>query len=209
MGAELKLGDYVGILEGTEKGFIVRIERNKAWIETKDGFEIIAPLNKLVKYKIEKDVRKSLPVFLSKLSPELKDNEEFPEQKKPLIPKVKDDSFKVDPSMIGEERKNHSKSKEQQILEVDLHIEELTNEYKHLTNREIVDIQIRHAKLIIDKARFNKINKVIFIHGKGKGTLRQELLHLLAGYTFLEYYDASFKKYGGGATEVRIFTSRA
>jgi dsDNA-specific endonuclease/ATPase MutS2 len=207
----LAIGDYVGILEGTEKGFIIKIEKNKAWIETKDGFEITAPLNKLVKYEVKK---KSVKLVASKSTTRKSTNidntqkEEFPLQKKPVIRKVKDHHFKINPALIGEDKKHTSKKQEENLWEIDLHIEELTDDYKHLTNGEIVDIQLRHARMSIEKARINKINKIVFIHGKGKGTLRQELLHLLMGYTFLEYYDASFKRYGGGATEVRIFTSK-
>ncbi len=114
----------------------------------------------------------------------------------------------MNPSFIGEEKKHVSKKMEQSVWEVDLHVEELTDNHRHLTNGEIVDLQLKHARAIIEKAKKNKINKVVFIHRKGKGTLRQELLNLLAGYTNLEWYDASFKRYGGGATEVRIFTSK-
>ncbi len=208
MAETISIGDFVGILEGTEKGYVIKIEKNKAWIETEDGFEITASLNKLVKYPAKKKKTSSSISSKATISKETK-KEPFPTEKKPVIKKVKDNDFKVSAHLIGEEKKHQSIKRSENIWEVDLHIEELTDHYKHLTNGEIVDIQLRHARTIIDKARKNKINKIVFIHGKGKGTLRQELLHLLIGYTFLEYYDASFKRYGGGATEVRIFTSKA
>ena len=203
--ATIEIGDYVGILEGTEKGYVIKIEKNKAWIETEDGFEIISSLDKLVKYttpkKSQKPVTRQTPVGK-------KSKEEFPSEKKPTIKKVTDKNFKINPSLIGEEKKKSSKKHQDNSWEVDLHIEEITDHYKHLTNGQIVDIQLRHARSIIEKARKNKISTLIFIHGKGKGTLRQELLNFLRGYAFLEFYDASFKKYGGGATEVRIFLSK-
>lgn len=207
MATIISIGDYVGILEGTEKGHVIKIEKNKVWIETLDGFEITSSMNKLVKYPSKTKSKKTNVPGKKQSSEEI--TETFPNEKKPVIKKVKDNDFKVNPAFIGEDKKNISRKQEQNIWEVDLHIEELTDDYKHLTNGEIVDIQLRHARTIIDKARKNKINKIVFIHGKGKGTLRQELLNLLMGYTFLEYYDASFKRYGGGATEVRIFTSKA
>lgn len=201
----IKLGDYVGILDGIEKGYVIKIEKNKAWIETDDGFEITSHLDKLVKYTTQKESQKQTNKHIL---PEKKNKEEFPSEKKPVIKKVKDKNFKINPLLIGEEKKYSSKKHKDNIWEVDLHIEEITDHYKHLTNGQIVDIQLMHARSIIEKALKNKILKLIFIHGKGKGTLRQELLNLLAGYTFLEFYDASFKKYGGGATEVRIFLSK-
>jgi hypothetical protein len=39
----------------------------------------------------------------------------------------------------------------------------------------------------------------------GNGRLKQEILNILAGYTKeVRYYDAEYKKYGLGATEVLI-----
>ena len=207
MKADWQVGDYVGILEGIEKGYIIKIDKNKAWVETEDGFEITSPLNKLVKYRAKKKPVKSL---VKKNATEKKDKEEaFPSQKKPVIKKVKDYNFKVNPSLLGEEKPTYTGKNKESVWEIDLHIEEIKDHYKHLSNGEIVDLQIRHARMAIEKARKNKIQKLIFIHGKGKGILRSELLSLLRGYTFLEYYDASFKIYGGGATEVRIFVSKA
>lgn len=207
MAVIISIGDFVGILDGTEKGLVTKIEKGKAWIETVDGFEITSPVSKLVKYTKTKQ-KKYPEIKDSPTSNIVEESEAFLDGKKPIVKKVKDKDFKVNPLLIGEDKKPVSRKREQNVWEVDLHIEELTDDYKHLTNGEIVDIQLRHARTIIDKARKNKINKIVFIHGKGKGTLRSELLSLLMGYTFLEYYDASFKKYGGGATEVRIFTSK-
>jgi len=47
--------------------------------------------------------------------------------------------------------------------------------------------------------------KVIFIHGKGEGVLRQALINDLK-YRFKNYtyQDASFQEYGYGATQVTI-----
>jgi dsDNA-specific endonuclease/ATPase MutS2 len=202
----ISIGDYVGILEGTEKGYVIKIEKGKAWIETKEGFEITSPITKLVKYDRVK--RKTVFAKQDNFKKDSEPAETFPTQKKPVIKKVKDSGFKVDPSFIGEEKKPVSRKHEQSVWEVDLHIEEITDDHTHLSNGEIVDMQMKHARSILEKARKNKINKVVFIHGKGKGTLRQELLNFLSGYTNLEWYDASFKRYGGGATEVRIFTSK-
>jgi dsDNA-specific endonuclease/ATPase MutS2 len=206
MKVEIGIGDLVGMLDGTEKGYVTKIDKNKVWFETADGFEITATLNKLVKYPLPKKSRSAKTIkHTAQQTGEL---ETFPVAKKPVIKKVKDQDFVVSPHLIGEEQKHISKKRQENLWEVDLHIEELTDDYKHLTNGEIVLIQLRHARAIVDKARQNKVNKIVFIHGKGRGTLKQELLHLLAGYTFVEVYDASFKRYGGGATEVRIFTSK-
>jgi dsDNA-specific endonuclease/ATPase MutS2 len=45
---------------------------------------------------------------------------------------------------------------------------------------------------------------VIFIHGIGEGVLKRELQYLLKKYP-VDFYDASYQKYGLGATEVYIY----
>ena len=51
----------------------------------------------------------------------------------------------------------------------------------------------------------NKGQKIIFIHGKGEGVLRQALIHELNyRYKSCTYQDASFQEYGYGATQVTI-----
>ena len=49
-----------------------------------------------------------------------------------------------------------------------------------------------------------KIPKIVFIHGVGEGVLKSELQSLLNKYS-VKYYDASYKKYGLGATEVYVY----
>ena len=48
-----------------------------------------------------------------------------------------------------------------------------------------------------------QIQKVVFIHGVGEGVLKSELHFLFKKYS-IQSYDASYQKYGQGATEVYI-----
>jgi dsDNA-specific endonuclease/ATPase MutS2 len=48
--------------------------------------------------------------------------------------------------------------------------------------------------------------KIVFIHGVGNGVLRQTIRDLLRTYEGIEYSDASYKKFGAGATEVTILS---
>ncbi len=100
--------------------------------------------------------------------------------------------------------KSKDKAKKMLLLEVDLHIHQITDyNTKNWSNFEILSYQLNHAKQKLAYAMKNKIPKIIFIHGKGKGVLRAELQEL-----FLEYpvavQDASYVKYGFGAVEVRF-----
>ncbi|MEI6488567.1 MAG: DUF2027 domain-containing protein [Bacteroidota bacterium] len=89
-------------------------------------------------------------------------------------------------------------------LEIDLHIHELVDKYTHLNNYEIMQIQLKHFQNALDKAIIERYRKLIVIHGVGKLKLKQEVLNLLATYPNVKAYDASYAKYGFGATEVLI-----
>ena len=104
-------------------------------------------------------------------------------------------------------KKKVVKSKKQTVLEVDLHIHQITHSDKYLSNSVMLQRQISHAKAKLDYAVKHHIQKVVFIHGKGQGVLKTELMQLLKKYS-VEINDASYQKYGKGATEVYIFKSK-
>lgn len=88
--------------------------------------------------------------------------------------------------------------------EVDLHIEELIDSHSGLTNAQILNIQVEHFEQELDTAMAGGLKKVVFIHGVGNGRLKQELISILKTLDGISYHDASYKKYGFGATEVVI-----
>lgn len=88
---------------------------------------------------------------------------------------------------------------------VDLHAAELLDDMRGLSNADILNFQIDKFREVMDANLRNKGHKVIFIHGKGEGVLRQaimkELNHRYKGH---QIQDASFREYGFGATQVTI-----
>ena len=50
----------------------------------------------------------------------------------------------------------------------------------------------------------NNYYKIVFIHGVGKGRLREEIHAVLKTYKGITFRAASYEKYGWGATEVLI-----
>lgn len=88
--------------------------------------------------------------------------------------------------------------------EVDLHIHELVDSYKHLSNAQILSIQMDHMQQKLNKAITNRVKKIIFIHGVGNGVLKSEIIKVLKTYDHIAYYDAKYNRYGFGATEVSI-----
>lgn len=97
------------------------------------------------------------------------------------------------------------KEKEKQVMEVDLHIHELLDDFRGLTNGEIIEIQLDTFKSKLEEAKKAGVKKVVFIHGVGNGTLKLELRKALDKQKDkINYQDASFKEYGYGATMVQI-----
>ncbi|HUX84248.1 MAG TPA: Smr/MutS family protein [Chitinophagaceae bacterium] len=87
--------------------------------------------------------------------------------------------------------------------EVDLHIENLLEDWKGLSNFEILTIQLREFEKWLQIAIAHRQYAAVFIHGVGKGRLRDEI-HLILKNTpevrsFVNQYDV---RYGFGATEV-------
>jgi DNA-nicking Smr family endonuclease len=96
------------------------------------------------------------------------------------------------------------KAKQRKILvEVDLHIHNLVDNYKNLSNSEMLDIQINEFHNQLNKAIKEKAEKIVFIHGVGKGVLKNKIRDILKkDYKKYKFQDASFKDYGAGATLV-------
>lgn len=92
-------------------------------------------------------------------------------------------------------------------IEIDLHIEQLIDDYKSLSNYQILQIQLDKAQFLLEKLLEEKnYKRIIFIHGFGDGVLKKALHELLDRYALqCHYFDASFRKYKLGATEVEIF----
>jgi dsDNA-specific endonuclease/ATPase MutS2 len=100
--------------------------------------------------------------------------------------------------------KKPSKNNKNPFREVDLHIDSLIDNLSGYSKGELLEIQKRHFKNELEKAIRENQKKIIFIHGKGEGVLKNEICLILSKYENIEYYDAPFHKYGYGATEVKI-----
>ena len=91
------------------------------------------------------------------------------------------------------------------ILEVDLHINELVDNTNGLSRADMLNRQIDEFRTVMDANLRNHGRKIVFIHGKGEGVLRNALLKELSHrYKGHDVSDASFREYGFGATQVII-----
>ncbi len=91
------------------------------------------------------------------------------------------------------------------LLEVDLHINELVDSTAGLSSADMLNLQVDEFRRVMDENLRNHGRKIVFIHGKGEGVLRnalmKELTHRYKGH---DVQDASFREYGFGATQVTI-----
>lgn len=175
----LEIGNKVAVLDDVLKGRIVNIENDFYFVETSDGMIYKFISSELVKITVEQhELSKFSDINNSLFKEKILDN------------KPKKSLFKQDKKEI--------------ILEVDLHINKLVKSSKKMDNYDMLNLQLDVAKNKIEFALTKRIPKIVFIHGVGEGVLKSELHRVLNKYP-VKYYDASYKKYGLGATEVYVF----
>ena len=91
------------------------------------------------------------------------------------------------------------------IIEIDLHCNELLSTTTGMDNKDILEYQLDIFRKTMEEYKLRKGQKIVFIHGKGDGILRQRILwELQTKYKRHQHQDASFKQYGYGATLVII-----
>jgi len=93
----------------------------------------------------------------------------------------------------------------QEVIEVDLHINELLDSTAGMSSGDMLQCQLDKFHAVLEEYKNKKGQKIVFIHGKGEGVLRNEIEKLLkTQYKAYYFQDASFREYGFGATMVTI-----
>ena len=172
------IGDKVEVLDDLIVGVITAIEANEVVLETEDGFSLKFPIEQIVNVADEIKVT-------NHEAASAKMQKETPQKRTLKAPKAKE--------------RNAPK------MEVDLHIHHLVKSTRGMSNFDILEIQLQTAKRQLEFAIKKRIQKVVFIHGVGEGVLKEELKYLFNKYENVKFYDAEYRKYGLGATEVYIF----
>jgi len=174
-----EIGNKVAVLDDVLSGVVVSITGNTISVQDIDGMIFQFEANELVKIKVAQHE-------LSKYS----------DINHPLLKEKKHQTKKKKSHFVTE--------KKEIILEVDLHIHHLSKSTKGMDNFDMLSLQIDVARRKIEYCIQKKISKIVFIHGVGEGVLKMELQYLFNKYP-VRYYDASYQKYGLGATEVYVF----
>ena len=101
--------------------------------------------------------------------------------------------------------KREKRKEKNSILEVDLHIHELIDTIQGMSNKDILEYQLKEFNMVMDENKNKPGQRIVFIHGKGDGVLRKAIAdELKKKYKRVIVQDASFKEYGFGATMVTI-----
>lgn len=88
---------------------------------------------------------------------------------------------------------------------VDLHASVILETTAGMSHTDILNYQLDCFHKTIAQYAHKKGTKIVFIHGKGEGVLRQSIIHELRyRYKNYTYQDASFQEYGYGATQITI-----
>lgn len=177
----LSKGDYVQVLDEDEEGVVINIIGEEVTVETKDGFLLTYKPKELLKVVKEDEVDMRSASTRSSVSEALQD--------------------KVDPIKRSFTKDKRSR-KDEFILEVDLHIEKLTNDFKRMDKHDMLTLQLDTARGQVEFAIRNRIPRIVFIHGVGEGILKAELEYLFSRYPEIVAEDANYQKYGVGATQI-------
>ena len=130
--------------------------------------------------------------------------EQEKEEEKPLpAPAVKPETFV--PKGDHSPQKQQAEKSSGNIIEIDLHANTLLDTTAGMESKDILEYQLDVFHKTLEENKLKKGRKIVFIHGKGDGVLRQRILwELQTRYKRFRHQDASFRQYGYGATLVTI-----
>jgi len=174
---EIKVGDEVSVIDEELTGKVLEVNCDAIRFVCPEGFEYSYPPSALL-YVAQNEK------IYSEVSP-----------------------FPIKPDYTAETNKLKSfifKGKNK-VPVFDLHIDELAPNRSFRNQHETLIFQMDYVRQVLDKANQLRIRRLVFVHGIGKGRLRQELrLMLEQAYPEIEYLDGDYRQFGQGATELII-----
>lgn len=181
---DIKVGNTVFVIDEDFSGIVKKIDGLKVTFSCDDGFEYTYFKDQLI--VIDEDGNASHEVKAFKQT-----------KHSTILPKL----VEANPTSFFE---NSIKFKGKKP-EFDLHIEEIAHKKKFSTKHEALLFQLDYVRHIIHLAYRRRIPRIVFVHGVGKGVLREELRKMLRhDYPNVEYFDGAYQKFGSGATEIII-----
>lgn len=162
MRSRLTLGSKVSFLKDTGSGIILAIQDGEYLVEDEHGFENWHDLSDLVPTMIVTDEK----LFANNNSIQ-KNIEDIPLNTTTVVNAEKE-------------------------WRIDLHLENLLDNSKGMTNHEIVTLQLLHFKGFLKKAEQARAGRLTVVHGVGKGKLKGEIQQIVRGINGAEMFDADY-----------------
>jgi len=175
---KFQINDTVSVLDDAIDGVVIAVNPPEVTIETEDGFPLKLHESKLVKTGTE--------TFTFSGIADAK-------------------AGKVEKKKIHTKGKSHT---DEFVLVVDLHIEKLVKSRHGMSNYDILTLQLNTAKHKLDFSIQKRFPKVVLVHGVGDGVLKADIYSMLRRYDNIRFYEADYREYGLGATEIRILQQK-
>jgi hypothetical protein len=173
---KFKVGDHVEFLNEVGGGLVIGYKGELVSVENEDGFTFLFPENELV---LKVDWHPKGEVTEMKPQKFIRSIDET-------------DGYRIVAGKLP-------------YMEVDLHIHMVVDSTRNLSNHDMVLVQLNHFEKTLAEARRRRLTKVVYIHGIGKGRLRNELRKRLKSLSNCDFEDADYSRYGLGATQVRLW----
>jgi hypothetical protein len=194
---QFKIGERVRFLDDVGEGVVKRVEANgSVVVADEDGFEVAYEASGLIAVGSRQEEREKYGRQLPSVA-EILSRDVSPE-KRAAVERDFQARYKNAQATNQKGRGEYE--------EVDLHLHEITDGPDGLTDHARLELQLTHFERMLRIAITQKTPRIIFIHGVGKGVLRHQIWSRVEQfYPECQCQPADPRRYGAGATEVRIF----
>lgn len=220
--AKFEVGDKVKFLNQVGGGVVKKVTNDFVFVEDETGFDVPMTPGELIRMA---DMQGAGRMFNQKVAGEDIVNKDQPKPTpnpiatpedeirslKSQVANLKDQVAKLKQQLQNLQRTNAKAVADNILLqhmvseteaEVDLHIDMLSESPKSLSAHEAFELQMRYFRVCMNAALEHHVKKVTFIHGVGKGILKDEIQKELKEYSNLYIMDAPMSRYGVGAIDV-------
>ena len=222
--SKFQIGDKVKFLNQIGGGVVTRVTDDFVFVQDDTGFDIPMDPRELIRMAdqqgvakmFNEQVEKSLPSVpaapsSSKPSTRVLSPDEEIKQLRSQVANLKDQVARLQ-RQLQQAQQSHAQRVTDNILsahmtssteaEVDLHIEKLAFNHDQMPAHEVFETQMRYFRRCMNDAVAQRLGKIVFIHGVGRGILKDEMRKELMLYDNIAVMDAPSAQYGCGAIEV-------
>jgi len=226
--SKFQIGDKVKFLNQIGGGVVTKITDDFVFVQDETGFDMpmqatelirMADMNgagKMFNQRVSGGSQQSVDdetekVFTPKKPDSVESLQETVKQLQSQVANLKDQVVKLKRQLAAAQKQGAKELAGNVLLqhmvadgeaEVDLHIDMLCENPGELAPHEVFQTQMRYFRTCLNHAFENHLKKVTFIHGVGRGILKDEIMAELKKYDGIAVMDAPMRKYGVGAVEV-------